>query len=175
MANGRCRNHGGIYKANPHPVVQHAWRGRAKAQAARKAAGLPWYGGRPPGRQKVVSRMAKALEQGELALAVLEEAVPVVVAGGENALQALHLGALDGIRLQRSIVQAVQAELDAKGIGEADIKLLRLGNEAASVMERLCMRVAETELNQRKTGAIEQLIAALAAEKAGKTKAKAKK
>ena len=166
--------HGGVYKANPRPLVAQMLAGTARAQAARKAAGLPWYGGRPPGRQKVVSRMAEALRQGELALAVLEEAAPVV-AGGENALQALHLGALDGIKLQRAIVQEVQRQLDTKGIEGADIKLLRLGNEAASVMERLCMRVAETELNQRKTGAIEQLIAALAAEKAGKTKAKAKK
>lgn len=135
--------------------------GVVRLQARMRGAGLPWYGGRPPGLKTVRGRMAAALRQGELALTVVEE-LPAT-----GALEDLNRGTRAGLRLAIDTVGLVQAELDRDG-AKADIKLLRLGNEAAMNLARLSMRAAENEFQRRKGDAVERLLEAIAAEKSTK-------
>jgi hypothetical protein len=88
--------------------------------------------------------------------------VPVVL-GGKAHSETLHDGSLRGLVLQRDIVVGVQARLDAVGIENVDVKLLRAGNEAARDLTRLAVRVAEGAFKREQGSELVQLLEALKA------------
>lgn len=106
--------------------------------------------------------MDKALEQVGLAL----DAIPAArdVLDGEKSHQEL-LGewTRDGLILGRDTVRMVRAALEADG-DAIDLKLLRLGNDAAAAAARLSMRAQEGEFRAKRSDVIEQLLARIAVE-----------
>jgi hypothetical protein len=139
--------HGGN-SGNPGNHPRSVDRAHAVVQARQllfKRLGLSWYGGRTPGRTKVLSRMDDALrvadaliEQGGVALS--GELAPLLP--GTGHAKVLEEGAYLGLELQRDTVLMVKAQLDRSG-EDIDVKLLRAGNEAARDLTRLAVRVAE--------------------------------
>lgn len=135
---------------------------RDAMQAQRKAAGLPWYGGRPPGRSKVEKVMADALVTAESIIDGLP-AVRDVPDDQKTPAELLSEGTREGLILQRDTIRAVQAEFKTYGLVNVDMKLLRLGNEIGRGLAQLSLRVEAGEMRARQVDFVGQLLARLAA------------
>lgn len=144
---------------NPRPIVRYMRAAVERLQAERKAAGLPWYGGRTPGWRKVVVRMDDAIVKLDQAI----EQLPAAEDLGELGPLIVET-ASDGLLLARDTVRMVRTQLLELG-PEADIKLLRLGNEAGLRAAGLAVRSVEAAFRGRNTSAVERLLEELAAEK----------
>jgi hypothetical protein len=170
-ANGRCRYHGGNHGKpwntgikRPPEQIRPMREAVARLQASRKAMGLPWFGPKqapkfPPQeiRDTVGARMADAVEIADRAIAVLESGE------SEAALLQESIGA--ALALNRDTIKLAQAALD-RDKENVDQKLLRLGNEVATAICRLGMRVAETQFRQKKDDVLVRLLESLAKEDA---------
>lgn len=126
-----------------------------------RALGLPWYGGRLPGRDKVLQRMDKAIAVAE----TLIEQLPAET-DPSSTLGQLTEGTREGLSLATETVKTVREVLRRDG-ETTDIKVWRLGNETAMNLARLSMRAAENEFQRRKGDAVEKLLEAIAKEKEG--------
>jgi hypothetical protein len=157
---------GGFRWSDPQAAVRAAHIVLRARQATFRALGLPWYGGRLP-------KAAKLRERIDRAVAVADDLIELgdrgelpdqpVVLGGREHSATLHDGSLRGLVLQRDIVVGVQARLDAVGIENVDVKLLRAGNEAARDLTRLAVRVAEGAFKREQGSELVQLLEALKA------------
>jgi len=162
--------HGGNnYGGNHQRSVARSHAAIRQRQAQFKALRLPWYGGRTPGRAKVLARMSDALEAADKLIAIAEmprDEAPALVPSNEHAV-VLDSGSLAGLVLQRDTVLLVQSQLDALG-AEIDVKLLRAGNEAARDLTKLAVRVAEGAFKAQQGNTLVALLDALKASQPGR-------
>ena len=135
-----------------------------------KKLGLAWYGGRTPGRAKVLSRMDEALRVADVLLEqggiVKAEEAATLLPGNRHA-ELLEEGSYLGLELQRDTVRMVQGQLQRMGEG-VDVKLLRAGNEAARDLTKLAVRVAEGAFKAQQGNTLVALLDALKASQPGK-------
>lgn len=162
--------HGGN-SGNPgnHPrSVARAHAALHARQAIFKALGLSWYGGRLPKPARLRDRIDQAVQVADELIELGEsEQLPLTI-GGRQHSETLHEGSLRGLVLQRDIVVGVQGQLDAVGIENVDVKLLRAGNEAARDLTRLAVRVAEGSFKAQQGSQLVTLLEALEAARARK-------
>ncbi|MDE2103646.1 MAG: hypothetical protein KGL39_40785 [Patescibacteria group bacterium] len=169
----RCKYHGGRMvpwpkgKRRSAADMSRTWEGRARAQARRKAQGLPWYGKRTPGK-------LEAQAMAEVAKEVIETFLADLPAPGEAAPGAMTLGQLSTEVNRHGLLACL--DMVQRYDPDGDIKDRRLIVEITGMVTRANVRLAEGEFRARRDDVIGRLIAELAAERQeAKPAAEAKK
>jgi hypothetical protein len=92
------------------------------------------------------------------ALVVVREAMGELSKTEANGLaETLRSATYKGLQLQERTLDMVLELIDRDG-ENVNPKLLRLGNETATALLRSALRAAEGEFQQRKAGALDQLL-----------------
>lgn len=159
MANGRCRNHGGMSIGGKPKGWQpvKALRAALLAWAERKALGLPYLSGRPPGkRSRYVGDIGRAIAMVDEALATL----PAVAEGKPEDWTLPEIVTENGRQGLLRLREFMAVELLRDGTTGEYLapKAARMALDAAAISVRALVRHAEGELRARETSALVQFL-----------------